>query len=73
MSHGAKIFFVRQLFNRCRLLSALPPEELRRLVLEAVDPYVDRDILARQVAREEEQRGVLADFLNGWSGDSSVR
>lgn len=34
------------------MLSALPPEELRRLVLEAVDPYVDRDILARQVARE---------------------
>lgn len=43
---------MRRLFNRCRLLSALPPEELRRLVLEAVDPYVDRDILARQVARE---------------------
>lgn len=47
---------------------ALPPEELRRLVLAAVAPYVDRDVLARQVAREDEQRRALAAFLAGWDG-----
>lgn len=49
-------------------VEALPPDELRRLVLEAVDPYVDRDVLARQVAREDEQRRALAAFLSGWGG-----
>ncbi|MER7900969.1 hypothetical protein ABTX62_34125 [Streptomyces sp. NPDC096046] len=38
----------------------------RRLVLAAVDPYIDRDVLARQMAREEEQRRALAAFLDGW-------
>ncbi|MEU5757253.1 hypothetical protein [Streptomyces sp. NPDC047829] len=27
---------------------------------------VDRDVLARQIAREEEQRRALAAFLDGW-------
>jgi hypothetical protein len=49
-------------------VEALPPDELRRLVLEAVDPYVDRDVLARQVALEDEQRRALAAFLGGWNG-----
>lgn len=53
-------------------VEALPPEELRRLVLEAVDLYFDRDVLARQVAREEEQGRALADFLDGWNGDGPV-
>jgi hypothetical protein len=48
-------------------VEALEPAELRRLVLAAVDPYVDRDVLARQIAREEEQRRALAAFLNGWN------
>nr|WP_164389228.1 hypothetical protein [Streptomyces harenosi] len=42
------------------------PAELRRLVLAAVDPYVDRDVLARQVTRQEEQRRALLAFLAGW-------
>ncbi|MEU3071643.1 MULTISPECIES: hypothetical protein [unclassified Streptomyces] len=49
-------------------VEALPPEELRRLVLAAVAPYVDRDVQVRMVAREEEQRRALAAFLSGWSG-----
>ncbi|MCY0924196.1 hypothetical protein OS965_39880 [Streptomyces sp. H27-G5] len=44
----------------------MEPEELRRLVLAAVDPYVDREILARQTARQEEQRRALASFVRGW-------
>ncbi|MFI1839551.1 hypothetical protein [Streptomyces olivaceoviridis] len=31
-------------------VEALEPAELRRLVLAAVDPYIDRDVLARQIA-----------------------
>ncbi len=47
-------------------VEALEPHELQRLVLAAVDPYVDRQVLAGQIAREEAQRRVLADFLGGW-------
>ncbi|MFJ8546661.1 hypothetical protein ACIRFH_32705 [Streptomyces sp. NPDC093586] len=47
-------------------MEALEPAELRRLVLAAVDPYIDRDVLARQITREEEQRRALAAFLDGW-------
>jgi hypothetical protein len=47
-------------------VEALEPAELRRLVLAAVAPYVDRDVLARQIAREEQQRRALAAFLDGW-------
>ncbi|MGW3459853.1 hypothetical protein ACWDE9_09760 [Streptomyces olivaceoviridis] len=47
-------------------VEALEPAELRRLVLAAVAPYVDRDVLARQIAREEAQRRALAAFLDGW-------
>ncbi|MFD9303014.1 hypothetical protein ACFWCB_10115 [Streptomyces sp. NPDC060048] len=48
---------------------ALEPAELQRLVLAAVDPYIDRTVLAQQIAREEEQRRALADFLGGWGAD----
>ncbi|OEJ30184.1 hypothetical protein [Streptomyces subrutilus] len=42
---------------------AQAPDELQRpLVLAAVA----RDILARQLAREGEQRRALADFPGGW-------
>ncbi|MES4908864.1 MULTISPECIES: hypothetical protein [unclassified Streptomyces] len=47
-------------------VEALESAELRRLVLAAVDPYIDRDALARQIAREGEQRRALAAFLDGW-------
>ncbi|MEU5163830.1 hypothetical protein AB0G74_30035 [Streptomyces sp. NPDC020875] len=47
-------------------VEALEPAELHRLVLAAVDPYIDRAVLDRQVAREEEQRRALAAFLDGW-------
>ena len=46
-------------------VEALEPAELQRLVLAAVDPYIDRTVLAQQIAREEEQRRALADFLGG--------
>ncbi|MGW5939553.1 hypothetical protein ACWIG3_16240 [Streptomyces celluloflavus] len=45
---------------------ALDPAELQCLVLAAVDPYIDCDVLARQTAREEEQRRAPAVFLDGW-------
>ncbi|MFF0216120.1 hypothetical protein [Streptomyces vinaceus] len=51
-------------------VEALEPDELQRLVLAAVDPYVDRDVLARQIAREDEQRCVLAAFLDGWEASA---
>ncbi|WP_438289524.1 hypothetical protein [Streptomyces sp. HUAS TT7] len=47
-------------------VEALEPEELQRLVLAAVDPYIDRQVLAQQIAREDEQRRALAGFPDGW-------
>ncbi|MDX2993360.1 hypothetical protein [Streptomyces scabiei] len=47
-------------------VEALEPEELQRLVLAAVDPYIDRDVLTEQIVREEQQRRALSDFLGGW-------
>ncbi|MER6523060.1 hypothetical protein ACFWHQ_39465 [Streptomyces sp. NPDC060334] len=49
-------------------LEALEPAELQRLVLAAVAPYIDRDVLTRQVARQEEQRRALATVVRGWAG-----
>ncbi len=47
-------------------VEALEPAELGRLVLAAVDPNIDRDVLAEQIAREEQQCRALSDFLGGW-------
>ncbi|WP_438490808.1 hypothetical protein [Streptomyces sp. S186] len=47
-------------------VEALEPDELQRLVLAAVAPYIDREVLAEQIAREEQQRRALADFVRGW-------
>ncbi|MFG2480886.1 hypothetical protein [Streptomyces fagopyri] len=47
-------------------VEALEPDELQRLVLAAVAPYVDRGVLAEQMDREEQQRRALFDFLGGW-------
>lgn len=49
--------------------------ELQRLVLAAVDPYVDRTALAQQIDREEQQRRALADFIGRWdaAGGTSER
>ncbi|WP_254594762.1 hypothetical protein [Streptomyces sp. 8P21H-1] len=44
-------------------VEALEPAELQRLVLAAVGPYVDRDVLAEQMAREEQQRRALEEFI----------
>ncbi|MFC7261472.1 hypothetical protein [Streptomyces lutosisoli] len=44
-------------------VEALEPAELKRLVLEAVDTYIDREVLAEVMAEEEEQRGRLAGIL----------
>ncbi|MFE3903764.1 hypothetical protein ACFXPY_26510 [Streptomyces sp. NPDC059153] len=43
-------------------VEALEPAELQRLVLAAVD----RAVLARQIAREEQQRRALDEFSGGW-------
>ncbi|MFD9099039.1 hypothetical protein [Streptomyces collinus] len=53
-------------------VEALEPDELQRLVLAAVDPYIDRDVLDEQIAREEQQRRALADFLSGWDAASGT-
>ncbi|MER5853202.1 hypothetical protein ABT126_41260 [Streptomyces sp. NPDC002012] len=54
-------------------VEALEPDELRRLVLTAVDPYIDRDVLTQQIAREEQQRRELSEFLDGrGSGGTSA-
>ncbi|MFD8564970.1 hypothetical protein ACWDOR_44370 [Streptosporangium canum] len=49
-------------------VEALDPAELQRLVLAAVDLYVDRRVLAEVVAAEERQRRALEAFVAGWSG-----
>ncbi|MEV0991125.1 hypothetical protein [Streptomyces sp. NPDC049949] len=51
-------------------VEALEPDEPRRLVLAAVDPYIDRDVLAQQIAHEEQQRRALEGFA-GWWGASN--
>ncbi|MFF7369780.1 hypothetical protein [Streptomyces tricolor] len=47
-------------------VEALEPDELQRLVLAAVDLYIDRAVLAQQIAREEDQRRALAAFVRSW-------
>lgn len=47
-------------------VGALEPAELKRLVFAAVVPYIDRDVLARQIAREEQQRRALREFVGRW-------
>ncbi|MFD5565857.1 hypothetical protein [Kitasatospora griseola] len=45
-------------------VEALDPAELRRLVLAAVDPYIDRTVLAARIAEEERQRARLREFTD---------
>jgi hypothetical protein len=47
-------------------VEAVDPGELRRLVLAAVDGYVDREQLAARIADEERQRRALRDLAEGW-------
>ncbi|MEU4729690.1 hypothetical protein [Streptomyces sp. NPDC023588] len=47
----------------------LEPDELQRLVLAAVDPYIDRDVLAREIAREEQRRRALEEFVGRWGAE----
>ncbi|MEV8530192.1 hypothetical protein AB0451_40040 [Streptomyces sp. NPDC052000] len=49
-------------------VETLDPAELQRLVLAAVERYVDRPQLARQVADEQRQRQQLAAFLRRFDG-----
>ncbi|MFJ3637843.1 hypothetical protein [Streptomyces sp. NPDC090112] len=49
-------------------VEALEPDELQRLVLDAVDPYTDRDALAQQTPREEQQRQALEGFAGRCTG-----
>ncbi|MFF8264272.1 hypothetical protein [Streptomyces virginiae] len=54
-------------------MEALEPNELQRLVLTAVDPYIDRDVLAQQIAREQQQRRALSESLGVWGpGDGGM-
>ncbi len=54
-------------------VEALEPAQLQRLVLAAVDPYIDHAVLARQVACERELRCPLADFVRGWGAAGGIR
>ncbi|WP_168714814.1 hypothetical protein [Streptomyces sp. A0592] len=47
-------------------MEVLAPDELQRMVLSAVDPHIDRDVLARQIAREEQQRRTLGELMARW-------
>ncbi|MGX1025535.1 hypothetical protein RKD38_000216 [Streptomyces ambofaciens] len=44
-------------------VEALEPAELKRLVMEAVDAYIDREVLAEVRAEEEHQRAQLTALL----------
>jgi hypothetical protein len=44
-----------------------------RLVLEAVDPYIDRHALSTVITAEPRQRRAPATFLNGWEGPTAAR
>jgi hypothetical protein len=52
-------------------VEALPPEDMHRLVLDAVDRYVDRRALAAVIADERRQAHALRAFLEGWRGAGS--
>ncbi|MFE2470262.1 hypothetical protein [Streptomyces mirabilis] len=54
-------------------VEALEPAELQRLVLDAIDPYVDRDILATVLVEERRQKRELADFLARYQGERRSR
>ncbi|MFF4105396.1 hypothetical protein [Streptomyces sp. NPDC001903] len=47
-------------------VEALEPDELQRLVFDAVAPYIDRDVLAQQIAREKQQRRALEELIGRW-------
>lgn len=47
-------------------VEALEPDELRRLVMGAVRPYIDRDALGEVLREEERQRRELTAFLGQW-------
>ena len=46
-------------------VEALDPTELRRLVLAAVAPFIDRPVLAARIAEEVRQRRQLRIFADG--------
>ncbi|APY85529.1 hypothetical protein DCW30_25190 [Streptomyces alfalfae] len=50
-------------------VEAREPDELQRLVLATVDPYIDRDVLAQQITREGQQRRALEEFASWWGCD----
>ena len=59
------LLFDRHVVDRLPWERLLAPAERQRLVPAAIALYIDRDILARQVAHEEEQRSALSEFLGG--------
>ncbi|WP_018554513.1 MULTISPECIES: hypothetical protein [unclassified Streptomyces] len=47
-------------------VEALEPDELRRLVMGAVRPYIDREALGEVLSDEHRQRRELTEFLRRW-------
>ncbi len=50
-------------------VEALEPDDLHDLLTAAVEPYIDRQVLAGVLEREERQRTALARFVRRWPGD----
>ncbi|MCX5318129.1 hypothetical protein [Streptomyces sp. NBC_00154] len=53
-------------------VEALEPAELQRLVLEAVELYIDHAQLTRQLAEERRQRRRLTEFLGRFGGSDGA-
>jgi hypothetical protein len=49
-----------------REVEALDRDELYDLLMAAVEPYIDRDVLAEVLADEQRQREQLEDFVSRW-------
>lgn len=47
-------------------VDALPPEEMTRIVTEALEEHVDQEAMDQVIAQEEEQREQLRDLLARW-------
>ncbi|MFD4247336.1 hypothetical protein ACFWP3_37975 [Streptomyces sp. NPDC058525] len=47
-------------------VETLEPDELQHLVLAAIAPYIARNVLAQQIAREVQQRRALEGFAGRW-------
>lgn len=51
-------------------VEAMPPAQLRALVLAGVDQLVDADLLDQAIQREADERDQLRAFLDDWTDRS---